>query len=67
MSKAKGELLGKNKLPDAQEFGLIEIAEQVVAEAIQKANGFFNGKWKQYQQQAAITPMKIFKDFKAIE
>jgi hypothetical protein len=39
----------------------------VVAEAIQKANGFFNGKWKQYRQQAGVTPMKIFKDFKEIE
>ena len=67
LSTAKWELLGKNKLPDAQEFVLIEMAEQVVVEAIQKANGFFNGKWKQYRQQADITPMKIFKDFKAIE
>ncbi len=47
LSIAKWELLGKNKLPDAQEFGLIEMAEQMVLEAIQKANGFLNGQWKQ--------------------
>jgi hypothetical protein len=60
-------VLGKNKIPDAQEVGLIEMAEQVVLEAIQKANRFFNGKWKLYRQQADVTPMKIFKDFKELE
>lgn len=67
LNAARGEVLGKNKIPDAQEFGLIEMAEQVVFEAIQKANRFFNGKWKLYRQQADVTPMKIFKDFKELE
>jgi len=63
---AKGEILAKNKIPDAQEFTLVEMAEQVVMEAVQKANSFFNSKWKQYRQQADNTPMKIFKDFKEL-
>ncbi len=64
--EAKGEVLAKNKVPDAQEFTLIEMAEQVVMEAVQKANLFFNGKWKMYRQQADNTPMKVFKDFKEL-
>jgi hypothetical protein len=42
------------------------MAEQVVMEAVQKANSFFNSKWKQYRQQADNTPIKIFKDFKEL-
>jgi fructose-specific phosphotransferase system component IIB len=61
---AKGEILAKNKIPDVQEFTLIEMAEKVVVEAVQKSNSFFNSQWKQYQQKADATPMKIFKDFK---
>ncbi|NDE10125.1 MAG: hypothetical protein EBZ95_06140 [Chitinophagia bacterium] len=64
--EAKAEVLAKNKVPDAQEFTLIEMAEQVVMEAVQKANSFFNSKWKQYRQQADNTPIKIFKDFKEL-
>ena len=67
LREAKGEVLGKIKIPDAQEFGLIEIAEGSVDEAIKKTNMFFNGKWKDYQQQADNTPMKSFKDFMSIE
>ena len=67
LREAKGEVLGKIKIPDAQEFNLIEIAEGSVDEAIKKTNMFFNGKWKDYQQQADNTPMKSFKDFMSIE
>jgi hypothetical protein len=63
---AKGEILAKNKIPDAQEFTLIEMAEKVVVEAVEKANSFFNSKWKQYRQKADATPMKIFKEFKEL-
>ena len=67
LREARNEVMRKSKIPDAQEFGLITMAEGLVAEAIQKANSFFNGKWMQYQQQANATPMKIFKDFKPLE
>lgn len=67
LREARGEITRKSKIPDAQEFGLIEMAEGLVNEAVQKTNVFFNGKWKEYQQQAEQTPMKLFKDFRAIE
>ncbi len=67
MQAARGEVLGKNKIPAAQELNQVEIAEVLVAEAIQKANTFFTTKWMAYQKLAEATPMKIFKDYKPVE
>ena len=67
LSESRNEVTRKSKIPDAQEFGLIEMAEGLVEQAIQTTNDFFNGKWKEYQQQAEATPMKIFKEFKIID
>jgi hypothetical protein len=64
---ARSEITGKNKIPAAQEFALIEIAESLVAETIQKTNTFFNGKWIAYQKLADATPMKLFKEYKTME
>ena len=43
------------------------MAESRVAEAVQKSNNFFKGKWAVYQKQAEATPVKLFKEFKAVE
>ena len=67
LREARSEIMRKNKIPDAQEFGLIEMAESLVTAALQKANNFFSGPWKKYQQQAEATPMKIFREFKPLE
>jgi len=67
LREARSEVMRKNKIPDAQEFAIIAMAEELVKEAIQKTNLFFNGNWRKYQQQADDTPMEIFKDFKMIE
>lgn len=67
LREARGEITRKNKIPDEQEFGLITMAEGLVAEAIQRTNAFFEGKWKAYQQQADNTPMKLFPPFLPIE
>ena len=68
LKKAKtGEVLGKTKIPDAQELRLIEEAESLVTEAVQKTNTFFNGKWKEYQRLVEGTPMKIFDEYKPVE
>ena len=64
---ARSEVLGKNKIPDAQEINQIEIAEALVAEAVQKANTFFGSHWAGFQKLAEITPMKIFKEYKKVE
>lgn len=67
LREANREVTGKNKLPDAQEFRLIEIAEGLTEAAVQKTNTFFTTKWPVYQQQANNTPMKIFKEFVPIQ
>ncbi|MBL0055229.1 MAG: hypothetical protein IPP31_03360 [Chitinophagaceae bacterium] len=64
---ARREVSGKNKIPDQQEIALIEIAEGLVNEVVQKTNDFFNGKWKAYQQQVEAMPMKTFKEYKPVE
>lgn len=67
LGEARNEVMGKTKIPDAQELRLAEEAESLVNEAVQKANAFFSGPWVQYQQLAESTPRKIFKEFKVIE
>jgi len=67
LNEARQEVQGKNKIPDQQEIRMIENAEGMVNEAVQKTNDFFNGKWKAYQQQAEATPMKVFKEYKLVE
>ena len=67
MQAARGEILGKNKIPDAQELNQVEVAEALVAQAIEKANTFFTTKWMAYQKLAEATPMKIFNSYKPVE
>ena len=67
LQDARDEITNKNKIPAAQEFALIEIAESLVAESIKKTNAFFNGKWAAYQKQADTTPMKLFKEYNTME
>ncbi len=67
IGNARGEVLGKIKIPDAQEEKLMAIAETLVAELVKRTNNFFNGKWKDYQKQAEAMPMKMFKEYKEVE
>jgi len=64
LNDARSEVLGKSKIPNAQEERLATDAEGLVAEAVKRANAFFSGKWKAYQQQAEATPVKLFKEVK---
>jgi hypothetical protein len=67
LQTARAEVLGKNKIPDAQEINQVEIAEALVARAVEKTNTFFSGHWANYQKLAEVTPMKIFKEYKKVE
>src|SRR5213075_998474 len=67
MQEARSSIVRKDKIPAAQEFALISLAEARVAEAVEKTNTFFNGKWLAYQKQADATPMKLFKEYKSVE
>ena len=67
LQEAKGEILYKDKIPNQQEFALIEIAENLIAQAVNKTNTFFSTHWVQYQKLAQASPINVFKDYKAIE
>lgn len=67
LQTARGAVLSKNKIPDAQETNQIEIAESLIAQVIEKTNTFFTTKWAAYQKLAEATPVKIFKEYKAVE
>ena len=67
LGDARNEVLGKTKIPDAQELRMTENAEGLVNEAVQKTNAFFNGPWMQYQKLAETTPRKLFKEYKELE
>jgi photosystem II stability/assembly factor-like uncharacterized protein len=67
LGEARFTILGKPTIPGTQEERLIVDAENMVADVIKRANNFFEGAWKGFRTQAEKTPVKLFKDFKAIE
>jgi photosystem II stability/assembly factor-like uncharacterized protein len=67
LQEARFAIFGKDKIPATQEIAMIENAEKMVTEAVEKVNTFFNGRWKKYQQQAEATPISLFKTFSNLE
>lgn len=67
LGDARQEVLNKTKIPDQQEIRMTEQAEGLVDQAVQKANEFFTGKWKEYQQLVESSPIKLFKEYKAVD
>jgi hypothetical protein len=67
LGDARQEVLNKTKIPDQQEIRMTEEAEGLVTQAVQKANVFFTGKWKDYQQMVESNPAKLFKEYKPVE
>jgi photosystem II stability/assembly factor-like uncharacterized protein len=66
MQQANQYIGSKSIAPGAQEIMLVERAEKIIGEAVQKINYFFDGKWKGFRQQAENTPLKLFKDYTPI-
>ncbi|MGQ0739246.1 MAG: WD40/YVTN/BNR-like repeat-containing protein [Bacteroidota bacterium] len=67
MQLAQQSIGSKMVAPGLQEETLLANAEKAAGEAIEKINGFFGGKWKDYRQQVEGTKMNFFKDYKPIE
>ncbi len=57
----------KMAVPGKQEETLVANAEKAVAGAVQKINGFMEGKWKDYRGMVEGTKVNLFKDYKVIE
>jgi uncharacterized coiled-coil protein SlyX len=64
---AAGQVLGKNKIPDQQEINQVEIAENLIGQAIEKTNSFFTTKWMDYQKLVESLRLQIFKEYKPME
>jgi photosystem II stability/assembly factor-like uncharacterized protein len=67
IQNATGQILGKNKIPDAQEINQVDIAEHLVNQAIEKTNTFFITKWIGYQKLVEAMHVQIFKEYKPVE
>ena len=67
LGEARSYVTGKEVVPGPQEERLMVDAENIVTLVLQRANAFFDGKWKLYRSLAESTPVKMFKDYKPIE
>lgn len=67
MQQAMQYIGGKQTAPGAQEEKLVQGAEEMIDQAIQRINALFTGKWKDYRQQVDATKINLFKDYKPIE
>ena len=67
MQQAMQYIGGKQTVPGVQEEKLVQGAEEMIDQAVQRINGFFNGKWKDYRQQVEATKVNLFKEYKPIE
>jgi hypothetical protein len=67
LREAQQSIGSKMVAPGVQEETLVSNAEKAVVEALQKINGFTDGKWKEYRSLVEATKVNIFKDYKAIQ
>ena len=67
LQSAQQSIGSKMVAPGAQEETMVANGEKAVADAVQKINAFFDGKWKDYRQQVEGTKVNLFKDYKPIE
>jgi hypothetical protein len=67
LQSAQQSIGSKMVAPTTQVETMIENAEKVTKEAIDKINAFYSGKWKDYRQQVEATKVNLFKEYKPIE
>jgi photosystem II stability/assembly factor-like uncharacterized protein/gas vesicle protein len=67
LGEARFTVLGKSTIPGVQEERLMIDAENMVTEVLKRSNNFFDSAWKGFRTLAETTPVKLFKDYKAIE
>ena len=63
LQQANQGISSKPIKPGQQEEAMVGWAETAITQAIQRINGFFEGKWKDYRRQVENTPVKLFKDY----
>lgn len=61
--QALSAITSKAVIPGRQEEMLIDRSEDLIKEAVQRINLFFDTKWKAYRKQVEETPIKLFKEY----
>lgn len=64
---AQQSITSKMVAPGQQVEALVVNAEKAIDVIIEKINGFYSGKWKDYRQQVEATKVNLFKEYKPIE
>ena len=67
VNEARGAILGKNKMPDAEEERLINDAEFLIKAVVLRTNNFFTDQWRKYQTLVEATPVKLFKEYTPVD
>jgi hypothetical protein len=67
MQTAQQYITGKSLAPAAQEEALVKNAEDMITQAVQKVNSFYNTRWKAYRQLVEATKIGLFKDYTPID
>lgn len=64
---ARFAVFNKLAAPGKEEENLLTYANNAIAEAMKKANTFFDGQWKDFRKLAESTQVKIFKDYTPLQ
>ena len=67
LGQASQYIDAKPLAPGTQEENLVSRAEAAIGRTVQRANGFFDGAWKNYRQLVESTRLPLFKDYKPIQ
>ena len=67
MQQALQGTVSKMVVPGPQEEAMVEKAEVAIAEAVDKINTFFGGRWKDYKSFVEGTRVSLFKDYQPIQ
>ncbi|HXD76874.1 MAG TPA: hypothetical protein VN616_03650, partial [Puia sp.] len=67
LREAQQSIGSKMAVPGKQEETMVSNAEKAVAEAVQRINGFIDGKWKEYRSLVEATKVNLFKDYRPIQ
>lgn len=66
LRQAQIYITGKSVAPGPQEEGLVQNAETLIAQVLERVNRFHDTGWKAYRQQTENTRISLFKEYSPI-
>ena len=67
LQTASSYIGAKTLTPGPQEEALVKRAEDMISDSLKRINGFFEGSWKKYREQAESTKLELFKNYNPIQ